>query len=463
MASDRSRKNVLLAAACGSSLAPFMVSALIVALPAIGREFSVGPADLGWVTNIFFLSAAVFLVPIGRIADQTGIRRVFTAGITVYIISALLCVLSPDIGFFICARFITGIGAAMVFGTSIALISLVFPESERGKAIGINVTAMAVGFLLGFFLGGILTYYAGWRSILLVTIPFEVIILYIIFSRLKGECEIVRKKEPDAMGSVLYAGALFFGMAGFNFLPHTIGILLLVIGCMALVLFMRRERTASFPLLDTRALSRNRTFVFANLTALIFNTSNFSIIFLVSLYLQIVRGIDVREAGLILLVPIIFMAGLSSFAGKLADRIDPRIVIGAGVSATALSLGILSLISADTPLAAVILALILMGSSIALCQSPLVRTLVTSVPRDIYSLASGMVETMRLAGMTMSIAVSLIVFSIDGIGTPSGANDTVLFLASLREIFTILFVFAAIAFVVTFFVKAKTAGRKITA
>ena len=153
MVSDASRRIVLLAAALGSSIAPFMVSAFIVALPAIGTEYASGTATLGWVTSAFFLAAAVFLVPIGRIADNSGIKRVFTTGIGVYIISAILCILAPDTTTLILARFVTGIGAAMIFGTSIALISLVYPESERGRAIGINVTAMAIGFLLGFFLG----------------------------------------------------------------------------------------------------------------------------------------------------------------------------------------------------------------------------------------------------------------------------------------------------------------------
>ena len=158
MVSDSSRRKVLLAAALGSSLAPFMVSAFIVALPSIGTEFSADSAMLGWVTSTFFLAAAICLVPVGRLADRSGIKKIFTAGIGVYAFSALLVIFSPSVDVLIAARFVTGIGAAMVFGTSIALVSLVFPESERGRAIGINVTAMAVGFLLGFFSGGFLTF-----------------------------------------------------------------------------------------------------------------------------------------------------------------------------------------------------------------------------------------------------------------------------------------------------------------
>jgi MFS family permease len=159
------RRIVLFTSALGSSLAPFMVSSLIVALPTIGRDFSADAVWLGWLTTAFFLAAATFLVPLGRFADIYGVKKIFTAGIMIYGFSAFLCALAPSILFLIAARFLTGIGAAMIFGTSIALLSLVFPEEDRGIAIGINVTAMSAGFLLGFLAGGYLTSSVGWRGI----------------------------------------------------------------------------------------------------------------------------------------------------------------------------------------------------------------------------------------------------------------------------------------------------------
>ncbi len=440
MVSDSSRRKVLIASALGSSLAPFMVSAFIVGLPSIGREFSAGTAMLGWVTSAFFLAAAVFLVPIGRLADRSGIKRIFTAGVGVYAVSAILVIISPTVEALITARFVTGIGASMVFGTSIALISLVFPESERGKAIGINVTAMAVGFLLGFFSGGFLTFYLGWRSIVAVLIPLEVFIVWLILSRLRGECEISRQREIDPKGMILYVIAMFCLMSGFAVLPSPAGGALLGIGLVCLTVFIWHEGRIKKPLLAVRQLARNRLFVVANLTALLYNTANFAIIFLMSLYLQSVRGIDARVSGVILLIPIIFMAGLSAYAGRLADRIEPRIVIGCGVAATTVSLFLLTSLEQDTPMHLVVLALVLMGSSIALFQSPLVRTLVSSVPREVYGLASGMVETMRLAGMTISVSVTVIIFTLTGSGTPSAAAGSPADLGSLHTIFWILLV-----------------------
>ncbi|HXX55055.1 MAG TPA: MFS transporter [Methanoregula sp.] len=439
MVSASSRKNVLIAAALGSSLAPFMVSALIVALPTIGREFGADTATLGWVTNIFFLAAAVFLVPLGRIADETGIKRIFTLGISVYAVSALFCVLAPDIRILILARFLTGAGAGMCFGTTIALVSLVYPGTERGKAIGVNVTAMALGFLLGFFLGGFLTYYTGWRSIFLVTIPLEIVILLLVLTRIPGECEIPRKREHDPAGMGLYAVTVLFLMAGFSLLPRTAGVLLMVAGGICAGIFVFQEKKARKPLLELGTLLKNRTFVTANLAALFFNTSNFGVFFLITLYLQSVRGMDARIAGIILLVPIIFMAALSPVAGRLADRTDPRMVIGAGVVSTSIALLLLSNLEEKTPFLLVIAALVLVGTGIALFQSPVVRTLVNSVPRQIYGLSSGMIETMRLMGMTISIALALIVFSLPGGGEGSSPGGLSANLSSLHAIFLAMF------------------------
>ena len=312
MVSDSSKRNVLMASAFGSSLAPFMVSSMIVALPTIGHEFSGNPELLGWLTSIFFIAAAIFLVPFGRIGDRYGVKKIFTLGMAVYFFSAILCIVAPDIRFLIAARFVTGIGAAMIFGTSIALLSLVFPESGRGKAIGINVTAMSAGFLLGFFLGGFLIFYAGWRSIFLITLPVELFVIGLILSRIRGECELSVRKELDIPGMLLYCLVIAFMMVGFSILPGINGIVLIAAGLICLVLLFFRETKTQVPFLDITIFWKNRIFTATNITVLLFNTSNFAVIFLLSLYLQDIRNLDARITGIILLTPVIFMALLST-------------------------------------------------------------------------------------------------------------------------------------------------------
>ena len=459
MVSDAGRRNVLMASVLGSSLAPFMVSALVVALPAIGDEFSADAVSLGWLTTVFFLSAAVFLVPLGRIADMYGVKKVFVMGIGVYLVSSVLCILAPSLPFLTAARFITGIGGGMVFGTSIALLSLAFPESERGKAIGMNVTGMFIGFLLGFFLGGLLTYYVGWRSIFVLTIPFELLAIGLILLRIRGECELSRSRVLDIPGMVLYSLSVLLLMAGFSSLPRTIGVTLLAGGIASLGLFVLLELRAKSPTLDLRLFSRNETFASANLAALLFNTSNFAVIFLISLYLQDIRNFDARVSGIILLTLVIFMALFSSYAGRLSDRIAPRIVIGTGVILSTVGLFILTLLGGDTPIITVIIALAVMGTGFAFFQSPLLRTLVSSVPKEMYGLASGMVETMRLVGMTISIAITTIIFTFF-IGsthiTPAVSRE---FIETIHVIFWIFLGISLCALLVTLFLKRRPADQ----
>ncbi len=414
-----------------------MVSALIVALPTIGHGFSADAASLGWVTNIFFLAAALFLVPFGRVADIYGVKKVFTTGIFIYLLSVLLCSIAPDIRFLIGARFITGVGAGMIFGTSIALLSLVFSESERGKAIGINVAAMSVGFLLGSFVGGILSFYTTWRMIFVVTIPVEIVVIGLILTRIKGECEITRQRGLDLTGITLYCLTIFLIMFGFSTLPQITGGILLGAGIICLLLFVLHEGRVKYPLVPVRLLWENKTFLTTNLTVLIFNASNFAFIFLFTLYLQDIRGFDARIAGLVLLIPILFMAVLSPYAGRLSDRIAPRIVIGTGILLSSGGIVLCALLDSSSSFLFIIFPLSLIGAGIAFCQSPLVRTSVSSVQKEMFGLASGMVETMRLIGMTISVAITIIVFTVV-IGDPHITPPVFpLFIRSFQIIFWI--------------------------
>jgi len=163
-----------------------MVASLIVATPAIGREFSADVALLGWFTASFFLVAGSLLVPFGRIADIRGSKKVFTAGMGVNLVAALVCMFAPSMQVLIAGRVLTGIGAAMVFGTSIALLSLVFPEEERGAALGINIAAMFTGFGAGLLAGGAITYYISWRGIFAIVAVLLGILSLLLFRKATG-------------------------------------------------------------------------------------------------------------------------------------------------------------------------------------------------------------------------------------------------------------------------------------
>jgi MFS family permease len=202
------------------------------------------------------------------------------------------------------------------------------------------------------------------------------------------------------------------------------------------------------PLIDISVLGKNRLFITTNLIVILFNASNFAVIFLSSLYLQDIRNLDPRAAGLILLTTVIFMVLLSPFAGRLSDRLSPVIIIGAGGLLSSAGLFIYAFLDAGSSLYLVILALSLVGAGIAFCQSPVVRTTVSSVLKEMFGLVSGMIETMRLLGMTISVAIAGIIFAV----FPGNAHITAplfpVFMQGFRLSFMIFFGISLLCLVV---------------
>jgi predicted MFS family arabinose efflux permease len=248
--------------------------------------------------------------------------------------------------------------------------------------------------------------------IFVFTIPVEIAVIGLILTRIKGECEITRQSGLDLPGMLLYCLTIFLIMVGFSTLPQLTGGILFAAGAVCLVLFVLHELRVKHPVVPLRLFLENRTFLTTNLTVLIYNASNFAFIFLFTLYLQEIRGFDARIAGLVLLTPILFMALLSPFAGRLSDRTAPRIVIVSGILLSSTGLFLCALLDSSSSFLLIILALSLIGAGVAFFQSPLVRTSVSSVQKEMFGLASGMIETMRLIGMTISIAITIIVFTV---------------------------------------------------
>ena len=241
---------------------------------------------MSWVSMAFLLSSAVFLVPFGKLADIWGRKRVFFTGNVIIVFTSLLCALSVSGSMLILFRAIQGIGSAMVFGTGVAIITSVYPPNERGKAIGISVTAVYVGLSLAPFLGGILTQYLGWRSIFYATIPFEVLVLWIVWRYIREEWADALGEKFDWAGSVIYLISMSAFMFGFSKLPDTTAIILSAAGLLGLVGFGVTELRVKSPVFNIRLFGSNRLFAFSNLAALINYATTYAITFLLSLYLQ---------------------------------------------------------------------------------------------------------------------------------------------------------------------------------
>jgi len=412
MTEKSEQRSASIVAGLAAFLAPFMGASVNIALPSIGREFRADAVTLGWVATAYLLAAAVFLVPFGRLADIYGRKKIFLLGITAYTTASLLCSLAASTRTLIVFRVAQGIGAALIFGTSVAILTSVFPRGERGRALGINTAAIYLGLSLGPVLGGFLTHQLGWRSIFLINIPLGLVILAVVLTRLKGEWAEARGEKFDLSGSAAYGLALVGIMLGFSRLPHRPGFWLFGAGVAVAAGFVARQRKIAFPVLDIRLFLQNRVFAFSNLAALINYSATFAVGFFVSLYLQYVKGMSPQSAGLVMIAQPVVMTLFSPLAGRASDRIEPRIVASLGMAISSVGLFLLAFLRGATPFLFVMSSLALLGFGFALFSSPNTNAVMSSVGKKSYGVASASLATMRLVGQMTSMGMAMMILAV---------------------------------------------------
>ena len=410
---NKLNKNVvLLITTMSSFLAPFMGSSVFIGLPSIGDEFSMDVVLLSWVSTAYLLAAAMFLVPFGKIADIYGRKKIFQYGIAIDIIASILLVFSFNEMELIALRVMQGIGAAMIFGTGMAILTSVYPPGERGKALGINVAGVYLGLSLGPVVGGFLTQHFGWRSIFASYLPLELIIIALIFLKMNGEWADAKGEKLDVIGSVVYGFSLASMMYGFSILPGIQGTQLILVSIIGLVAFAKWETKARYPVLDMNLFLKNMVFTFSMLAALINYSATFAVAFFMSLYLQNVKGFDPQTAGLILVAQPVVMAAFSPVAGRLSDKIEPRVVASAGMAFTTAGLLLLSFLNEGTVVEYIVASLIILGFGFALFSSPNVNAVMSSVEKKFYGVASATLGTMRLTGQMLSMGIATLIVAV---------------------------------------------------
>jgi len=409
------RKTVLLIAPVASFFTAFMFSSLNLALPAIQKDFSTDAVLLSWIATSYLLATAVFLVPVGKIADIYGHTRIFFSGIIIFTVFTFACAFAPTIYLLILMRVLQGIGAAMIATTSTSLLTLVFPPQERGKAIGLNVSCVYIGLSLGPFIGGFLIQYLGWHSIFLFVIPFGLFVAIIAFRFLRGLPKPVPASEPeklDITGSIIYALTLVAFIYGSSHLPQISGFILMLLGIPCLILFVRRQLRITNPVFEIRLYKNNRVFAFSNVAALINYAGTNAVTFFLSLYLQYIKGLSPQQAGLLLVIQPLTQAVLSPLAGRISDKKEPAILSSSGMALSAVGLFMFIFLNENTSEIFIAVALLILGLGFALFAAPNTNAIMSSVEKKYYGIASASVSVMRLLGQMLSLAIATVFISI---------------------------------------------------
>lgn len=423
------KRTTLVVVTIGSFLSPFMSSSINLALPAIAKEFGGGTFLLGWVATSYILASVAFLVPFGRLADIIGRKKIFTAGIVIFLITSVLSGLAWSITSLILFRSLQGIGGAMIFSTAMAILTSVFPQQERGRVLGLNVAAVYAGLSLGPVLGGVINHNLGWHYLFFIPASLSVLLLYLLVFKMPGEWKGSEGEKYELKGAVLYAVGISAFIYGFSSITTSYWAkFILLSGAALLILFIMSSLKSKNPLLDLRLFSSNKIFAFSAIAALINYSATFALGFILSIHLQIVMGLTSQGAGLVLLSQPIMMTLLSPFAGKLSDVIEPRIVSSMGMGLCAVGLLSFTFLTFNTPLWLIVLNLTLLGIGFAFFSSPNSNAAMGAIEKKFYGVASASLGTMRLIGQALSMAVITLMFSlyVGDVELSLAASDSIL-------------------------------------
>ncbi len=437
------KRATLVVTTLASFLDPFMGASVTVALPTLGHELVMSAVLLGWVNTAFLLSATIFSVPFGRLGDIFGRKRIYVIGVCIFSVASIFCALSVSPMMLITFRVFQGLGASMAFATRLAILISVFPVNERGRVIGINVGAVYLGLSLGPFLGGLITQYLGWRFIFWINVPIGAFILSLIFRLLKGDWAEEKGLKFDLTGSVILGFSLLATMYGFSELPKLYAGGLIAVGIIGIAAFARYELSIEAPVMDINLFRRNAVFTLSSLASMINYAATFAVGFLMSIYLQKVQGYSPQFAGIIMVCQPAVQAIFSPYAGRLSDRIEPRIVASVGMALTFVGLILLAFLGEKTSLSYIIGCMILLGFGFAIFSSPNTNAIMSSVDKRFYGMAGALVSTVRQTGMVFSMGIVMMMLALYLGNAAIDATTVGRYISSMKMIY---FVLAALCF-----------------
>ena len=429
-----------------------------LSLPTIATHFKTDIPSVQWVVIAYTLTISALLLPMGRLADLVGRKRVYIAGLGAFIAGAVLSGSSTKLPMLVLARTVQGCGAGMTQGTGMAIIASGFPGAERGKAIGLLMTVVGIGSIAGPAIGGLLVEAFGWRYVFLVAVPLGVVglvagLLILEDRRDGGEDRDSRSAGFDWPGAVLSTGALIAFLLGITN-GHRYGwgsplILATLMGFFVLVaLFVWWELRTRYPMLDLR-LFASRTFSLGVSAHSLAFLGGSAVLFLMPFYLQKVLGFSPGEAGLISVPGALCMALMGPISGRLSDRYGWRWFTVGGLAFSTTALFLFARLTESSPLYYVMLGMVLQSTGMGVFYSPNSSSILSAVGRERYGVVSAFLNLIRNACNLTSVALGTAIVtatmaslgfepSLDAVSSGAAEGIGGAFTAGLRNAFLAL-------------------------
>ncbi|MGD9200161.1 MAG: MFS transporter [Chitinispirillia bacterium] len=404
---------VLQAVMIGSFITPLDSSIVNTILPFFVSLFQTDISIVQWIPTVYLLTISSLILLFGRLGDIRGHKAVFLTGLAGFTCASLLCGIALNIWMLIIFRSFQGIFGAMLMSVGPAIITEAFPPHERGKALGISATSIAVALALGPTLGGLITEYLHWRMIFILNIPVG--IFGVIFGlRTIPEKDVNKNQTLDWKGAMLIFFSLFslllFANRGVDwgwFSP--VSVVLFCFFCICFSLFIFIERSTTQPLINL-SLFRIKNFTLGNISLLLHFITAFTVIFLLPFYLITVLKLTISQIGFILAAYPVVMLFVSPVSGTISDYIGTRLPTSIGMIICSISLFLFSMISETTNVSTIIFCLLLFSLANSIYQSPNSSIIMGSVPKKYLGISSGMLANMRNLGMVLGIALSGTIF-----------------------------------------------------
>ncbi|MCR4430905.1 MAG: MFS transporter [Tepidanaerobacteraceae bacterium] len=405
---------ILTAVLLGTIMGPLDTSVVNVAMPTLAEVFRAGMTTVSWVSMSYLLILSSLLLTYGRLGDMLGYRKLFLLGMVVFTAASVLCGISPAIEILILARALQAAGAGLMMAVAPAIITRTFPPGERGKALGYNAMAVAVGLSVGPSFGGLLLKSFGWRSIFFINLPIGLTGYFWARSVIPGENEL-KKENFDPLGALLgflFLASLLLYISKGQEIGWTsgAGFFLLTVSIASFISFIVQEKRAVEPMLELSLFS-NRMFSAGNLSCLLNFIAQYMMIFLTPFFLT-QAGYSTNQIGLILTAYPITMLLVAPISGALSDKIGPLFLSTGGALICSIALYLMSTLNLASSTFEIVWRLVLFGFGNGLFQTPNNSSVMGSAPRERQGIASGVLATMRNVGMVLGIALGSGLFSV---------------------------------------------------